>query len=170
MPHSTRALVSMHEPTIDGTRIEAEGLLFPLRLEIYVQVEGRKKNSHNLMSVGEAWRFINANMGVEAEVYLDEDKIPPEVRDWHLYPGIDLSTLAVNGNERGRLIYKAEVKAIYLEAGSPWDRMPPIYWPETAPVQYATGVARAVETLDVIDPVPPQRETESEPWFPWNET
>jgi len=170
MPHSTRALVSMHEPTMDGTRIEASGLLFPLRLEIYVQVEGRKKNSHNLVSVGEAWRFIDANMGVEADIYLDEEKIPQEVRDWHLYPGIDLSTLAINGNSFGRLIYKAEVRAIYLEAGSPWDRMPPIYWPEAPPVQYATGVARAVDSIDVLAEIPEPVLPEDERWVPWETT
>lgn len=172
MPHSNRALISMHESMLDGTCVDSMGLLFPLRLEIYIRVEGRRKGRIDLISIGEAWRFIDASMGIEADVYLDEDKLPRDAQVRQLYPCLDLSMTAINGDNFHRMVYKAEVRAIFLDKGSLWDRMPPIYWPAVPMVQYTTGTARAIDTIDVLEPAvaPTQREMELEPWFPWSES
>lgn len=140
---------------VDGTSIDVSGLLFPLRLDIYVRTEGRKR-SQNLVGVGEAWRFIDANLGVEAQILIDEDRIPDELRDLYLYPSVDLSTTAILGDNLRRLISKAETRAIYLEDSSFWEMMPPIYWPDVPPVQYMVGTAQAIEVVDVLGDIPEQ--------------
>lgn len=173
MPHSNRALILLHEDMVNGGRISAEGLLLPLSLSIYVQIEQKRKRIIDIIQVGEAWCFKDSNLGVEANVHIDETRIPEQLRRVNLYPDIDLAASAIEGDNYRRVVARAEVRAIFLDPSSLWERMPPVYWPEVQPTRYEIGVASTgqqeallgpTKQLETVPPAPAQRDEE---WFPW---
>lgn len=149
MPHSPRALITLHRETLDGRLIDSKGLFCPLVAPILFNV-GPKV--YETIQVGQAYKFFDGARGVEAEIFLDEDLLPERVRGRQLYPGVDLDAHAIDGGRTTKTIVRGDLKAIYLDLGSCWEDMPALYWP----IRYPQGTAQ----------VPPAPAQSSDEWLP----